>query len=131
MRVDSYLVLAIDAIARTNPAGRTASRAIVAPACTSLPVGTIPSHVASVAADTADDAGSKVLSLGTVVLAVADLAAVLAGLVLVVSQGSVQGGEFAQLVSLEFVLALGDRRGLQHLVSARRDEGKRGVLPSR
>ena len=61
-----------------------------------------------VAADTADDVGSVVLLLGTVVLAVTNLPAVLACLVLVVTQGSVQRSKLAQLVTLELVLTLGN-----------------------
>ena len=78
-----------------------------------IPVdGTVASHVAGVAADAADDVGGVVLTLGAVVLAVANLAAVLAGLVLVISQSTVERGEFSKLVTLELVLAFGDGGGL-------------------
>jgi len=40
---------------------------------------------------------------------VADLAAVLAGLVLVVTEGTVERGELAQLVALELILTFGNR----------------------
>ena len=66
----------------------------------------------SVTADTADDAGRVVLLLGAVVLAVANLAAVLACLVLVITERSVESSKFAKLVTLQFVLALGNRRSL-------------------
>lgn len=67
----------------------------------------------SVTTDTADNIGCVVLLFGTVVLSMTDLAAVLASLVLVVTQGSVESGKLAKLVSLELVLALGDRCSLQ------------------
>ena len=59
----------------------------------------------SVTADTTDDVGSVVLSVRAVVLAVADFTTVLASLVLVVTQGTVERGELTQLVALELVLA--------------------------
>jgi hypothetical protein len=68
--------------------------------------------MASVTADTADDAGRVVLLLRAVVLAVSDLAAVLARLVLIVAERSVQGSKFTQLITLQLVLALGNRRSL-------------------
>lgn len=81
---------------------------VIAPAGTSLSVGTITGHVAGVATDTADDAGGKILSLRTIVLAMPNLTTVLAGLVLVVSQSSVECGELSELVPLELVLTLGN-----------------------
>jgi hypothetical protein len=62
----------------------------------------------SVATHTANNVGSEVLGIRAIVLAVANLAAVLASLVLVVTKGTVERGEFTQLVSLELVLAFGD-----------------------
>jgi hypothetical protein len=62
----------------------------------------------SVATDTANNVGSEVLSVRAVVLAVTNFAAVLASLVLVVTKGTIERGEFTQLVSLELVLAFGD-----------------------
>ena len=85
MGAKTYLVLAVDRIADTRP-----SRAVIAPAGTPLPVGTIPSHMASIATDAADDAGRVVGLVGTVVLAMSDAATILASLVLVVTQGTVQ-----------------------------------------
>ncbi len=81
--------------------------------------------MAGITADAADDVGGVVLLLRAVILAMADLSAVLAGLVLVVTQGSVQGSELTQLIPLEFVLALGDGGGLGGLVSTHRS-GKGG-----
>lgn len=42
----------------------------------------------------------------------ADLAAVLAGLVLVVTEGTVEGSKLAKLVALELILSFGNGRGL-------------------
>lgn len=64
--------------------------------------------MASISANTADDVGGEVALLGAVVLSVANLTAVLTGLVLVISEGTVEGGKFSQLVSLELVLTFGD-----------------------
>jgi hypothetical protein len=63
--------------------------------------------------DTADDAGREVLLLWTIVLAMTNLTTVLAGLVLVVTKGTVEGGKLTKLVALEFVLAFRDRSSLQ------------------
>jgi hypothetical protein len=52
-------------------------------------LSTVPCHVSSTSADTADDVGGVVLLLGTVVLAVSYVAAILTDLVLVVTKGSV------------------------------------------
>lgn len=69
--------------------------------------------MARIAADSADDAGRVVGLVRAVVLAVANATAVLAGLVLVVTEGTVQSGELAKLVPLERVLALGNGGGLE------------------
>lgn len=58
----------------------------------------------SVTADTTDDVGGIVLGVRAVILAVTDFTTVLASLVLVVSEGTVECGEFTQLVALELVL---------------------------
>lgn len=68
--------------------------------------------MAGVATHSADDAGSEVLLLGAVVLAVSYLATVLASLVFIVTQSSVQSSELSELVTLQFVLALGDGSSL-------------------
>lgn len=72
--------------------------------------------MAGVTTDATDDTGGVVLLLRAVVLAVTDLATVLASLVLVVSEGTVEGGEFSELVALEFVLAFRNGRSLNVLV---------------
>jgi hypothetical protein len=64
--------------------------------------------VTSVTADTTDDVGGEVLGVRAVVLAVANFAAVLASLVFIVAEGTVECGEFTQLVALELVLTLRD-----------------------
>lgn len=86
--MNTYLHFPVHSIAAANSA-RGAS--IITPAGTLLSVGTIARHVASITTDTTDDASCEILALGTVVLAVTDLTAVLAGLVLVVSEGTVEG----------------------------------------
>jgi hypothetical protein len=68
--------------------------------------------MAGVTADTADNASSVILLLGTVVLAMSNLSTVLACLVLVVAESSVQRSKLAQLVTLQLVLALGNGRSL-------------------
>lgn len=111
----TYLVLAVHRIAAARGA-ETAScgpdRSIVAPVGASLPVRTIAGHVACIATNAADDVGSVVLLLWAVVLAVANLTAVLAGLVLVITEGTVEGSQLTQLVTLEFVLSFGNGGGL-------------------
>jgi hypothetical protein len=74
--------------------------------------------VTRVTTDATDDTGSVILLLRAVVLAVANLATVLASLVLVVSEGTVEGGEFSELVTLEFVLTFGNRCSLDMLVKS-------------
>jgi hypothetical protein len=89
--------------------GTVASDAVVvAPRLADLAVGTVASHMPSLTTDTTDDAGREVLFLGTVVLAMTNLTAVLAGLVLVVSKGTVESCKLTELVALEFVLAFGN-----------------------
>jgi hypothetical protein len=70
--------------------------------------------VTSIATDTADNVGSEVLLLRAVIFTMSDLPAVLTCLVLVVTQGTVEGGQLTKLVALEFVLTLGDRSSLGH-----------------
>ena len=64
--------------------------------------------MASVATDTTDDVGSEVALLGAVILAMANLATVLASLVLIITKGTVKSGEFSQLITLKLVLAFGN-----------------------
>jgi hypothetical protein len=110
----TYLILAIDSIAATiaDTTSRMSTWTIVAPAGTSRPLWTITGHMPCVATDTADDVGSEVLALRAIVLAVTNLTAVLASLIFVVSQGSVERSELAKLVTLELVLTLRNRSSL-------------------
>jgi hypothetical protein len=85
-----------------------AKTVVIAPGLTNFTVGTIAGHVTSLTTNTADDAGRKVLLLWAIVLAMADLTTVLTGLVLVVTEGTVEGSKLTKLVALEFVLAFGN-----------------------
>ena len=71
----TYLHLTIHSITSTS-ATRTLSvgTGAVTPVTSSLAVGTITSHMASVATDTTDDVGSEVALLRAVILAMSDLA---------------------------------------------------------
>lgn len=60
-----------------------------------------------------DNVGGKRPRLGTLVLSVTLFTTILTQLVLVVSQSTVQRGEFSQLISLVVVLAFWGRGGLQ------------------
>ncbi|KAF2484203.1 hypothetical protein BDY17DRAFT_123818 [Neohortaea acidophila] len=93
-------------------ADAAAGWASIAPVLAPLAVGTVTRHMSGVSADSADDVGGEVTCFRAVVFAVADIAAILAGLVLVVTKGTVEGGKFAELVAFEFVLAFGDGGGL-------------------
>lgn len=107
------LVLAVDSIASANSTGswttcRTAwstwSWWAIAPIRTTLSVRTISCHVASVSADTANNIGGKVALFWAVVLPVADLTTVLAGLVLVITESTVKSSKLTKLVALKLVL---------------------------
>ena len=65
-----------------------------------------------IATHTTDNVGSKVLLLWTVILSVTDLTTVLASLILVVTEGTVEGSKFTKLITLELVLAFWDRCSL-------------------
>ena len=90
----------------------TSRRRKTAPVLATLAVWTVTSHVASVTADATDDVGGEVAGVWAVVLAMSYLAAVLAGLVLVVAEGTVESCELAELVALELVLAFWDGSSL-------------------
>ena len=90
---NTYLHFTVDSVASADSTSRT--RPIVTPIGSPLPVGTVASEMARVTADATDDACSEVLALGTVVLAVTDFTTVLASLVLVVTEGTVKGGQLA------------------------------------
>ena len=107
----AYLHFAVNGIATADAASSRTST-IVTPACATLTIRTITSHVTCVTADTTNDARRKVLALWTIVLAVTDLTTVLTSLILVVSKGTVEGSQLTELVSLELVLTFGDRCSL-------------------
>jgi hypothetical protein len=69
--------------------------------------------MSGVTADAADDVGSKVALLGAIILAMADIAAVLTNLVFVVTESTVQCRKLAELVPLVIVLTFGSRGRLQ------------------
>lgn len=117
----TYLVLGVvlAAAAAADSALGPSTRTIVAPACTSLSIWTVASHVAGIAAHTANDAGSEVLLLRAIILAMSYLATVLASLVLIVTERSVQSSQLTKLVTLQFILALGNGSSLKLSVSAR------------
>lgn len=106
----TYIVFAVGIVTSANSRTRWA---VVTPTGALLSVGTIPSHVASIAADTADNVGCEVLFLWAVVLPVADHAAVLASLVLIIAKGTVEGRKFSKLVALQFILAFGNGSSLR------------------
>lgn len=111
---ETYLHFAVNSVTSADLGGGTA---IVAPAGTLLTIRTVTGHVPSVTTNATNDTSGVVLLLRTVVLAVADLAAILASLVLVISKGTVQRGQLTQLVALELVLAFGDGSGLELLAT--------------
>ena len=69
--------------------------------------------MSSATTDTANDVRCKVTLFGTVVFTVADSTAVLADLVFIVSEGTVERCQLPQLVSLVIVLAFRGRGSLQ------------------
>lgn len=71
----TYLHLTVNSIAAADGTLRTttAVATVVAPISATLTIGTITRHVASIAANTADDIGSEVALFGTVVFTVTDL----------------------------------------------------------
>jgi len=60
--------------------------------------------MAGIATGAANDVGSKVALLGTVIFTVTDTSAVLANLIFVVAKRTVQRSKFAELVALVVVL---------------------------
>lgn len=69
--------------------------------------------MSSISADTTNDVRGKVTLLGAVVLSVADLTAVLASLVFIVTQSTVECGEFTQLIAFQLILAFWDGGSLE------------------
>lgn len=71
--------------------------------------------MASVSADAANDVGSEVALLWAVVLPMTDLATVLAGLVLIITESTVKSGKLAQLVTLQLILSFWNGCGLNNV----------------
>lgn len=69
----------------------------------------------SIATNSADDVCGEVALLRAVVLPVADLATVLASLVLVITECTVKGRKLTQLITLKLVLAFRNRSSLKKL----------------
>jgi len=61
--------------------------------------------VTCIATNATDNVGSEVSLFRAVKFSVADLTAVLTSLILIVTEGTVESGEFTKLVTLEFVLS--------------------------
>jgi hypothetical protein len=99
-------------LSATNATLVAATTVIVAPVGPTLTLRTITGHMTRLSTSTTDDACGEVLLLRTVVLPVANLAAVLTSLVLIVTKGSVEGGKLAELITLKFVLAFRNRSSL-------------------
>ena len=75
--------------------------------------GTITSHMPGATADTADDVRCEVTLLRTVILAMTNTTAILADLVLVIAQSTVQSRELAELITLVVILPFWGRRSLR------------------
>lgn len=109
--LEELLHLTVDGITATDPASRAAVTNIVAPAGTTLAIRAVPGEMSGVATDSANDAGSEVLPLGTVILPMSNFTTILAGLVLVVSKSAVKSSKLSELVSLEVVLTFRNGSG--------------------
>ncbi len=79
----AHLIFTINGIPRTNgPTRRStaaatteSTRGVITPVSTTLPIGTVSSHVSGVATHATDDVGREVALLGAIILAMPDLAA--------------------------------------------------------
>lgn len=92
--IKTYLVLAVNGVATAATAVATPTLAIIiAPAGTLLSIRTIAGHVSSVTADTADNAGRVVGLVRAIVLAMTNATAVLACLVLVITECTVKSSK--------------------------------------
>lgn len=107
--IHEFLVLVVRRISSNSSTWRSG----IAPVLATSAVRAVASHMSSITTHATDDVGGEIALLWTVVLAVADLAAVLACLILIVSKGAVQGSEFAELIALKFVLAFWDGGSLR------------------
>jgi hypothetical protein len=133
----AYLIFSVNSIASTDTTScscraRGSSRTIITPvgttlsatsqhshllavATVSIPIGAVSGHVACISTDTTDDVGREVALFWAVVLSVTNLTTVLASLVLIVSEGTVERCKLTKLVALELVLPFGNRGGLRRL----------------
>jgi hypothetical protein len=119
----TYLHLTVNDITTTDSAScrswsaRHASwwRRSIAPVSTALSIRAIFSHVASITANTTDDVCCEVALLWTIVLAMADLTAVLTSLIFIVTESSVKSSKLTKLVALELILAFRNRGSLYEL----------------
>lgn len=80
-----------------------------------------------ISTDTANDVGGEILLLGAIVFAMSNLTTVLACLVFIITKCTVQGCELSKLISLQFVLTLGNRSGLRDIsiLNSRAGRGER------
>jgi hypothetical protein len=101
---------------------------VISPGLADLTIGTVAGHMSSLATDAADDASGEVLLLWAVVLPMSDLTTVLARLVLVVTEGTVEGGELTELVALQLVLAFWNGGSLEYVSMCRYT--RKGNIPS-
>jgi hypothetical protein len=90
---------------------------MVAPISSPLAIRTVFGHVTSISADSADNAGSEVPLLRTIIFAMSDLTAILTSLIFIITKSTVKGCKLSELVSFEFILDLWDRsRSLDDVV---------------
>lgn len=66
----------------------------------------------SAAANAADNVSSEIALLRAVVFAMSDTTTVLADLILVVTQGTIESSKFAELITLVIILTFRSRRSL-------------------
>ena len=79
-----------------------------------IPVNcTVTSHMACTSTDAADDVRCEVTLFGAVVLPVANIATILADLVLVIAKRTVERSEFSELIAFMVVLSFGSRSRLR------------------
>ena len=130
----AYLIFSVNSIASTDTTScrrraRGASRTVVAPigttlsatsqqfhlsavAAISIPIGAISGHMTCVSTDATDNVGCEVALFWTIVLSVTNLTAVLASLILIVSESTVECCKLTKLIALELVLAFRNRGSL-------------------
>lgn len=78
-----------------------------------IPVNlTVACHVPSASAHTTDDVSSEVALFGAVIFAMTKTTTVLTNLVLIVTKGTIQRGQLAELIALVIVLTFGSGSGL-------------------